>query len=348
MKYKDLHCKYCQSKNFVSLNTYKHFAVVCSDCGNVSHFKKEKYLLEYLFPRFLAKKMLPQKAFLRLYSDRNDFEASEFYDTGSFDLMDKTDWRKSELEQVLDQLNLIGFVPDGKRILDISGGPGIVGKELKDLGGDVVVTEYAQSLVSSMAENLDINAVKFDYLNDKILSEVDYEKFDMIMVRSSIIFCPNLDSFVADLEKLLNPDGVIFIESILPTLGEVFWWQQLEYKFPFIYSQETIETCFHKNGFQLSYGYRDYGGYLGVKRRSYAEFSKSVFTWLLEYPMLICYYLLNIYKKPAIDPSLGHKMITQFWIKGENGDAQYLNYNQGKVNQSKTFGYKYNGYLKDK
>ena len=61
MKYKDLHCKYCQSKNFISLNTYKHFAVVCSDCGNVSHFKKEKYLLEYLFPRFLAKKMLPQK-----------------------------------------------------------------------------------------------------------------------------------------------------------------------------------------------------------------------------------------------------------------------------------------------
>ena len=105
MKYKDLHCKYCQSKNFISLNTYKHYAVVCSDCGNVSHFKKEKYLLEYLFPRFLAKKILPQKAFLRLYSDRNDFEASEFYDTGSFDLMDKTDWRKSELEQVLDQLN---------------------------------------------------------------------------------------------------------------------------------------------------------------------------------------------------------------------------------------------------
>ena len=24
MKYKDLHCKYCQSKNFISLNTYKH------------------------------------------------------------------------------------------------------------------------------------------------------------------------------------------------------------------------------------------------------------------------------------------------------------------------------------
>ena len=73
--------------------------------------------------------------------------------------------------------------------------------------------------------------------------------------------------------------GIVLIESIIPTLGEVFWWQQLEYKFPLIYSQETIEKCFYKNGFSLKFGYRDYGGYLGVKARSYAEFSKSLFTF---------------------------------------------------------------------
>lgn len=348
MKFKQTICKYCSSKNITKLNTYKHYAIVCSDCSNVSHIKKEKYLFEYLFPRALAKKILPHKAFLRLYSDQNDFEASEFYDVGSFDLMDQTDWRKSELQQVLDQLKLIDFDPKDKKILDVSGGPGLVGKELKNMGANVVVTEYAQSLVDSMTSNLDINAFKFDYLNDSLTKAADADTFDMIMVRSSIIFCPNLDEFIEDLEKLLKPDGVIFIESILPTMGEIFWWQQLEYKFPFIYSQETIETCFHKNGFQLKHGYRDYGGYLGVKRRSYAELSKYIFTWLLEYPMLLSYYLLNIFKKPSIDPSLGHKMITQFWMKGKSSDVKYINYYQGELNQSKTFGYKYNGYLKEK
>ena len=96
-----------------------------------------------------------------------------------------------------------------------------------------------------MKNNLGVNAIKFDYLSDKI-SKVVSDKFDMIMVRSSIIFCPYLNDFIDELCGLLNDDGVIFIESITPSIGEIFWWQQLEYKFPFIYSQETIEKCFLK------------------------------------------------------------------------------------------------------
>jgi 2-polyprenyl-3-methyl-5-hydroxy-6-metoxy-1,4-benzoquinol methylase len=345
MKSKKLYCNYCKSTNYTSLNTYKHFALVCSDCGNVSHFKKDKYLFEYLFPRSIAKKLLPTKAFLRLFSDKNDFIASEFYDTDAFGLMDKTEWRKSEVRQVLDQLNLVNFDPREKRILDVSGGPGMIGEELNALGGDVVVTEYAESQVKAMNDSLSVNSVKFDYLNDRI-SEVSSGKFDLIMVRSSIIFCPDLDGFVSELDAILNPGGIIFIESILPTLGEIFWWQQLEYKFPFIYSQETIEKTFNKSGFTLQHGYRDYGGYLGVKRRSYAELSKSIFTWMLEYPMLLGYFALNMFKKPAIDKSLGHKMITQFWIKGAQEKVEYVNYYQGDKNKSTTFGYEYNGYLK--
>ena len=67
-----------------------------------------------------------------------------------------------------------------------------------------------------------------------------------------------------------------------------------------------------------------------MKARSYAEFSKSLFTWLIEYPMLLIYYIQNIFKRPAIDRSLGHKMITQFWVKDEAQDCEYLNFNQGR------------------
>ena len=62
--------------------------------------------------------------------------------------------------------------------------------------------------------------------------------------------------------------------------------------------------------------------------------------------MLLAYFSLNIFKKPAIDKSLGHKMITQFWVKDAQEKVEYVNYNQGGDNKSKTFGYKYNGYLK--
>ena len=56
----------------------------------------------------------------------------------------------------------------------------------------------------------------------------------------------------------------------------------------------------------------------------------NLFSHLIEYPMLLIYYIQNIFKRPAIDRSLGHKMITQFWVKDEAQDCEYLNFNQGR------------------
>jgi 2-polyprenyl-3-methyl-5-hydroxy-6-metoxy-1,4-benzoquinol methylase len=288
---------------------------------------------------------MPPKAFLRLFSDRGEFAPAEFYDSSAFLSTDTTQWRQSEVAQVTDQLDLAGISITGSKILDISGGPGYVAKSLQQLGADVVVTEYSRTMVDAMQKNLSLTAVDFDYAKDDIAEKV-VGCFDVILVRSSIIFCPDLKKFAGQLKKLLKPSGLLLIESILPTYGEIFWWQQLEYKFPVIYSQETIEKTFYKTGFKLKLCYKDTGGYTGVKYRSYKNFSRQLFTWLIEFPMVIFYYLINIYKKTSIDSSFNHKMVTQVWALESVDGARYLNYTQGAVNKSKTFGYTYNGYLK--
>ena len=340
-------CTVCHSENLSVFNTYKHWAHICNDCSCVSHLKKTKYLVEYLIPRGFAKGMLPTKAFLRLYSDKGDYDASEFYDSTAFDSTEDTAWRDSEVLQVRDQLALIEFKADGKKVLDISGGPGYVGRYLKKEGAEVTVTEFAESTVRMMNEIHGIKSLKFDYTSDD-LTAMTSDRFDLIMIRSSIIFCPNLDELVIRLKQLLAPEGIIFLESILPSYGEIFWWQQLEFKFPKIYSQETIEKVFYKNGFFLKHGYRDYGSYLGVKFRSYNNLSRHLFTWMIEYPMLLLYRFLNLPKRANIDSSMNHKMITQFWSLSETPSCVYKNYHQGGAHKSKTFGYTYNGYLEKK
>lgn len=340
-------CKICNSNNIDLINTYKHYAIACRDCSNVSHIKKNKYFLEYIIPRSLALAILPPKAFLRLFSDKGDFKASEFYDNTSFESTSDSAWRKSEVRQVLDQLALMNISIKGSKILDISGGPGNVGKKLSQLGADVIVTEFSETTVKSMNSMGNFRAKVFDYNVDDI-SKISKTKFDLIMIRSSIIFCPDLDKFIKGIKQILKPRGKVFLETIIPTLGEILWWQQLEYKFPFIYSQETIEKIFFKNGLFLSLGYRDYGGSIGVKYRSYTSLSKQAFTWLIDFPMLIFYYSMILLKKPSIDSSLDHKMLTQLWSMKEEKFDGYKNYHQGKQNKSKTFGYLYNDYLRDK
>lgn len=340
-----LKCLFCHSNDTVVINTYKHHCIICNDCNNVSHKKKNKYILDYLLPKKLIRNLIPEKAYFRLFS-ADDFVSSEFYDVYSDEILNLSEWRKCEFNQLKDELAKADIDYKDKSILDISGGPGFLISQLKDHAKEVSVTEYSQKAVDAMKKSLDIDARKFDYNSDSINEVYKDKTFDIILVRSSIIFSENLDSFIRGLNDILNEDGIIFIESILPTYGEIFWWQQLEHKFTFIYSQETIEKLFYKYNFKLILGIRDYGSYYGVKQRSYDSRSKLLFTWLIEYPMLLLYLIPTLFKKAPIDSSLKHKVITMIWKKTNvSKNVIYENYQQGAENKSKTFGYVYNGYL---
>ena len=124
------------------------------------------------------------------------------------------------------------------------------------------------------------------------------------------------------------------------------WWQQLEYKFPRIYSSNTIKKVFEKYGYLSFLKYRECGGYSGVKFRSYRSLARQVFTWCVDYPMVLAYNLKNRGLTLNIDSSLNHLMETSFWQKKAPTKPREYNLKQGGSVKSKTFGYRYNGYLK--
>jgi 2-polyprenyl-3-methyl-5-hydroxy-6-metoxy-1,4-benzoquinol methylase len=343
-------CPICNSRHLTKVNSYKHYCYVCNDCNNVFHVKKEgRYLLEWFLPRSIFKRILPPKAFLRLFHDRGDIGAADFYDVYATECQNISEVRQSEVDQLVDQLNLAGISLQGKTVLDISGGPGYVAKKLKGTCTKFVVTEFSEKATQAMKDVLGIETVKFDYTTDELQSLLG-EKFDLVLIRSSIIFCPNLDKFVASLRAILNSDGRVLVETIMPTLGEVFWWQQMEYKFPIIYSQETIEKYFYKHGFSLMAGYRDYGSYTAIKGRQTKGLLQKGFTWLVDYPMVLFYYLFARKGRVVIDQQLDHKMLTQIWKKTDSVEniqaAPYRNYDADGGSKSTHFSYKYNGYVK--
>ncbi len=273
---------------------------------------------------------------------------ADFYDVYAMECRNISAARQTEVEQLMDQFKLADIDLRGKSVLDISGGPGFVAKKLQESCGRVVVTEFSDKATRAMRDVLGVEAVTFDYANDT-LQKIFTEKFDVVLIRSSIIFCPQLDEFVHSVRCLLNPGGYVLIETIMPSLGDVFWWQQMEYKFPIIYSQETLEKFFYKHGFSLLAGYRDYGSYTGVRGRQTSGAMQKAFTWLIDYPMVLFYSFFTRKSRVAIDQRLHHKMLTQIWQRTESTEnvqaRPYRNYYAGTENQSTHFGFKYNGYL---
>lgn len=346
----EIRCPICSSQHLTRLNTYKHFCYVCNDCNNAFHVKKEgRYFFEWFLPRTIFRRVLPPKAFLRLFRDQGDISAADFYDVYAEECRNISDERQSEVEQLLDQLSLAGIVIDGKAVLDISGGPGFVARQLKDRCARFVVTEFSSRATAAMADVMNIETIKFDYNSDR-LGDLFPDRFDLILIRSSIIFCPNLDVFVASLGSVLADGGHVLIETIMPTLGEVYWWQQMEYKFPIIYSQETLEKFFYKHGFSLVAGYRDYGSYTAIKRRQIRGALKQGYTWLIDYPMVLFYYLIGRRSRVTIDQRLHHKMLTQIWKKTdfreEVATLPYRNFDADAITGSTHFAHRYNGYLR--
>jgi hypothetical protein len=139
------------------------------------------------------------------------------------------------------------------------------------------------------------------------------------------------------------------LETILPSLGEIFWWQQLEYKFPFIWSEKQINKVLNKNKLTKILSYKEHGNYLWVKLRSHRSLARKAFILLVELPLVYFYFLLTLINRNAVPISrdLKHRMLTQFWKKTKyKKQCKYACLYQGKENKSKTFGYVYNGYLK--
>ncbi|MDB4132545.1 class I SAM-dependent methyltransferase [Amylibacter sp.] len=302
-------CKICYTNDTVDVDSYKHKVVLCNNCNGVSNYKKKgRYILE-LLGLHLILGFLPRRAYQRLFHAKPDFVASKFYDTYVIEHGNESELRQAEVKQVLSQIKHLGHDIKKSKILDVSGGPGLVGKLLTEAGADVIVTEYSSESVVSMLKEYNLKAIEFDYSKDR-LPQLLEEKFDIVLLRSSIIFCDHLDQLFKDIAEITTEDASIILETITPSLGEVFWWQQMEFKFPIIYSEETILKLAFKNNFFLDFGYREKGGYLSNKLRANKGFAYLFWSLFIDLPMVAIYRLKCCLKNIPIDSTLNHKMLT--------------------------------------
>jgi len=213
--------------------------------------RKKKYLVPRIINKGVAQLILPSKAFKKLYPVdeviEEDRHMYDYYDEYSKLAVEETKWY-GEAENNRKTLGTYGISLTGKTILDISGGPGFVAKELSKSAERVIVTEFSKKAVEGMKKNLGVEAVKFDYQKDKISDILKY-KFDIIFINFSINFCYNLKSFVNDLKNVINKDSVIFVSFVLPTLGCCLRWHHDEYTYNVLYHPETMGKVFSEEGF---------------------------------------------------------------------------------------------------
>ena len=252
-------CLVCGAHDWERVNTLKHRWHCCNECNSVFTQRKDRYLfsspllaapLRLLNALFLKKLRFLETDFLREQRVIEDesvrySQYARFLQSGS----GLDPWKKA-LESQLERLDRLAIEYRGKRILCISGGPGIFAKKLSEFS-DVVVTEFSAETVQMMREHLGLNAVRYD-LNSDSLEDVVSGKFDLVIAESVVNFCNDQKRFVQSLAAILNDGAVVFISNDTASLGYMLTWQFEDYiPTTFLHNEAFLSLFFQTGRFRL-------------------------------------------------------------------------------------------------
>ncbi len=255
-------CPYCLGEDITRANTYKSYWYSCNDCGNVVREIKDKYFFEKIIPRALWGRISPERLahpktireliVYALYKnrDRSGYDMYDYYLDPKLGYKESPDNMKfaPETDELLEELKKFNVDMSGKTVLEISGGPGYVGKNIEKIAKKYIVTEFNHKAVERMRNVLGLNAYKFD-LNSDNIGEIITDKVDIVLMRHCINFCYDINKFLRDLKPLLNDNPIIYVSTCLPTLGCFTRWCLDDYTFLVLQNPESISKIFAEEGF---------------------------------------------------------------------------------------------------
>lgn len=280
-------CRYCGGANISIVNMYKDKWLCCHECGIAQSHHKEKYFFSFLPASLIKfwpklKRLVPDSAIIS--------EGSKVYDSMATDEHVQNHIKQRFVERFVDEVVKRHDIDlAGKRVLDISGGNGYFAKRLADLGASVILTEYNMNSVNYARKHFNIRAERYD-LNSDLLSELfQSEKFDIVLMRWSVMFCLDLPRFLVDIKKIMPTDGMVIVQSILPTLGTMLKYQWHDYNLLVLYPLTRLTDNFRDQGFDVfahaekSKGYL-YNADLSAQHKGKLGTGEKVFDLLHEIP----------------------------------------------------------------
>ena len=277
-------CTYCKSSRIDTVDTYKHNWHVCGDCFNAYREKKEKLFWDNPITQGLFRKSKLRHVYGHTLLYRKDVigdktKAYDYYVQSLEKGFQGTKWETAP-ERIVKNAEKHGLEVQGKRVLDISGGPGHLSSYLKNKASQVVCTELSEPSVEAMKKTLGIEAVVFDY-NAHSIHEVVDGPFDTIFINYSIGYCNDLRAFASSLKKVMHKDSQLYLAYSPPSLGLFLRWQMADYPYTRCWQYETISKVFAEIGMKEVVREDESQQYYNENQWVYHEFSGNTLMGLI-------------------------------------------------------------------
>jgi len=148
-------------------------------------------------------------------------------------------------------------VVEGKRVLEVATGPGLLAKHIAPAASEVIATDYAPGMIrEAMKGNVPEN-VRFEVADAKALPYEDVS-FDVVLIANALHIMPEAEKALQEAARVLTDDGILiapnFVEHTANAKSTI-WTRLLEVlgvSFEHTWVAEEYRTFLEENGWTVT------------------------------------------------------------------------------------------------
>lgn len=108
----------------------------------------------------------------------------------------------------------IGEVAQGKDVLELATGPGMIARHIAPHANHVVATDFAPKMIETARKAKNPENVRFEVADATSLRFED-KSFDVVVIANALHIIPNPEKALAEIRRVLKDDGVLIAPNFI-------------------------------------------------------------------------------------------------------------------------------------
>lgn len=113
----------------------------------------------------------------------------------------------------------IGDAAEGKVVLELATGPGLIANHIADKASKVVATDFSPEMINQAKKNGTADNVVFEIADASDLSYAD-KSFDVVVIANALHVIPNPEKVLSEIDRVLKDGGLLICPTFIHRSAE--------------------------------------------------------------------------------------------------------------------------------